>query len=373
MKYNLKAILKRMEELKTEYPEMCLHGGEPLLMGKKDVRTILSKMKKLTGKSDIQTNATLVDDDFIKIFKKYSTNVGVSYDGPGELSDYRYHNFKNADVLGKIKRMIGGGINVSLIIVLSKSNAGTGKRLMKLKKFLLDLQKMKIGGRINPCGGWKEYELSEKELADVYLDLAEFCLKNDLKWSPFTDIVNALQGRQRVCAFSGCDPFCTPSAAEMMEDGSLTNCMRTNNENILLRYPSRDNLRGEILMETSQESGGCKGCKYWNACNGGCPSAAINNDWRNRTYQCLTWKTLFSFYEKMLSICNTDISGNPIRQNAVPRAGATPAWHQDRTLPLGHQDHADSSKIQQPCVDDKNHGDAPHGDWSNHSDSAKRK
>lgn len=356
MNYDLKAILKKMEEVKPEFSEMCLHGGEPLLMKKEDVRKILTKIKKLTGHSGIQTNGTLIDDDFIKIFKDCSTDVGISYDGPGELSDYRLYSFKNADIEGKIKKMVKAGIKVSLIIVLSKSNAGTKKRLAKLKKFLLDLKEMGLCGRINPCGGWKEYELGEKELAEAYLDLAEFCLKNDLRWSPFIDVINALQGRSRVCAFSGCDPFCTPSAAEMMGDGSLTNCMRLNKESILLRYPRKDNTRNEILAETSQEFGGCKDCKYWSACNGGCPSAAIDGDWRNRTYQCATWKALFAFYDKILSFCNTDVAGHLLRQNANPGKEGSPGGHQD------HLDHFDSSGLQ-PGVGHNDHGDAPHGDW----------
>jgi uncharacterized protein len=355
MVYDLPKILKRMEELKKEYPEMCLHGGEPLLMGKKDVRKILTKIKKLTGKSSIQTNGTLIDDDYIKIFKDCCTNVGVSYDGPGELSDCRLHNFKNANIDSKIKKMVAAGIPVSLIVVVSKSNAGTEKKLAKLKKFLLEMNKMKINGRINPCGGMRKYELSEKRLQEVYLDLADFCLKNSLRWSPFMDIVNGLQGKPRVCIFSGCDPFCTPSAAEMIEDGSLTNCMRTNKEYILLRYPRRDSIRGEILSEIPQESGGCKGCSYWKACQGGCPTAAIDDDWRNKTYQCSLWKSLFGFFENILRFCNSDLYGT----SCSTRSGSKPSrCKTDHADEHGDSPHGDSG-----------HGDSGHGDLGNHEDN----
>lgn len=385
--YNLEKILKRMAEVKDSYPDMCLHGGEPLMMAKKDVRKILLKMKKLTGCSSIQTNGSLIDDDFIKIFKECSTSVGISYDGPGELSKYRLYKFKNAGIDQKIEKMVKNGVNLSMIIVVSKSNAGTDRLLKKLKDYILKLDKMKISGRLNPCGCVPECELSEKRLKKVYLDLADFCLHHNLKWSPFTDIINGLQGKPRVCTFMGCDIFSTPSAAELLSDGTLTSCMRTNQEYILLRHPVKYDTRNEILCQTPQEFGGCQGCQYWSACYGGCPSMAINNDWRNKTYLCSIWKTLFQFYEKVLTYC--DIPPAICRAEKKPEEKTTeqkPGWkhadsdHVDR---IEHQDHLDYSHddapLEPPQPQSKEeleetkpgwkHADSDHGDWRDHADS----
>jgi len=78
MDYNLKAIFERMEEFKDM--DMALHGGEPLTLLKKDIEAILAKMYDLRGRSSVQTNGTLIDDDHIKMFKKYKTFVGISWD-----------------------------------------------------------------------------------------------------------------------------------------------------------------------------------------------------------------------------------------------------------------------------------------------------
>lgn len=379
MEYDLGVILKKMEELKNIYPDMCLHGGEPLMMPKKDVRAILLKMKELTGKSDIQTNGTLIDDDFIKIFKESSTTVGLSYDGPGELSEYRFHRLKkDPEIDKKIEKMIKQGISVSLIMVITKANAGTNQRLKKLKNYLLKLDKMQISGRLNPCGGAQECELDEKRIKQAYLDLANFCLIYNLRWSPFTDIIDALQGKSRVCTFMGCDPFHTPSAAEMLEDGNLTNCMRTNQEYMLLRHPIKQETRKEILSQTPQKFGGCQNCKYWSACYGGCPTMAIDNDWRNRTYLCALWQALFQFYEKVLSYCNVetklcqtkDETEESMASQEHGDSGHGDAPHGNS----GHADHIDknhSDGLPNPRENlehgNSPHGDAPHGD-SGHPD-----
>ena len=378
MKYNLEAIFKRMEEFKEEFKhggiQMSLHGGEILCLPKKDVEALLAKGYELTGRNSIQTNAALIDDEFIKMFKKYKTSVGISWDGPGELSAYRPGTSK---VGSMIERLVKEGISTSVIMVISKANAGTPKRLEKLKKYLLHLHQLKISGRMNPCYGAPGYELSMERLKEVYLDLADFCLQHNLKWSPFTDIINGLQGRDRVCTFMGCDPFSTQSATVILNDGSITNCMRTNEKSILLRHPAQYKTRNEIVENVPQEHGGCKGCKYWTACYGGCPSGAIDNDWRNRTYLCFLWKALFEFHEKTLSYCEIPLAicqkpEKPVEP--VPGHGDSPhgdsphgdASHGDGHGDSGHGDHADEKLIEtEPSTE---HGDSPHGD-SSHGDS----
>jgi len=348
MNYNLETIFKRMEEFKDL--DISLHGGEILCLPKKDVEAILSKSYDLRGKSSIQTNATLINDEFIKMFKKYKTHVGISWDGPGELSAYR----PGASKVGKIiERLVKEKIPTSLIMIVSKANAGNKERLNKLKKYLLELKKMGIMGRINPCYGAPKYELSMKKLKKVYLDLADFCLHHNLKWSPFVDIINGLQNKGRVCTFMGCDVFSTQSATVVLGDGSITNCMRTNKEGILLRHPAQYKTRNEILFNTPQEHGGCKDCKYWIACYGGCPSGAIDNDWRNRTYLCPLWKALFEFYEKALNHLGVPIAISSFKSETLTESCG---GHGD-----AHGDHTDSGH------GDSSHGDAPHGD--SHGDS----
>lgn len=387
MKYNLKAIFKRMESFKDLH--MALHGGEILTLPKKDIKALLGKMYELRGRSTIQTNATLIDDEYIEMFKKYKTNIGISWDGPGELSAYRPGTSK---VEGIMKRLIKKGVGVSTIIVISKANTGTPRLLNKLKKYLLELDQMKVHGRLNPCHNAPEYELSMKRMKEVYLDLADFCLRHNLKWSPFKDIIDGLQGKDRVCVFRDCDPFFTQSAMVILGDGSITNCMRTNQEGILLRDSVQSKTRNEILENVPQEYSGCKDCKYWTACFGGCPSGAIDNDWRNRTYLCPVWKALFEFYENILSYCGFyPVSQKPApskKSEKPPKEELTevkPGWeHGDHTdsrpgAPHGdsphgdslHGDHVDKKSTEiEPDVPRKDlpHGDSPHGDHSDHKD-----
>ena len=67
----------------TEELNLIWHGGEPLLCGmefyEKVYEEILPKYPQLKVKSSIQTNATLLTEEWLKMFDKYGISVGSSY------------------------------------------------------------------------------------------------------------------------------------------------------------------------------------------------------------------------------------------------------------------------------------------------------
>ena len=384
MKYDLDLIIKTMEDLygkpRSGQATPCLHGGEILCLPKKDVEVLLKKTFELAGQTSIQTNATKIDGDFIEMFKKYKTNVGISWDGPGDLSSSRPGTGNVGDMM---KRLVKEGVAVSNIIVVSKANAGTSEKRAKLKKWLLELKEIGVDGRINPCTNSPANELSTKDLRDFYLDLADFLIKNDMKWSPLTDIINGLKQKSRVCVFSSCDFFNTPSATVILGDGTVTSCLRTTGAHILWMDGKYYKTREEILSQVPQEHGGCKDCRFFLSCYGGCPTTAIDKDWRNKTYLCSVWKGLFEYYERMFKHLGIPIleKGSTSSKPGEGR-GYTDGGHYDAL----HGDHFDAQKGEEgdPVLEkgltssrpgegrgytDGGHYDALHGD---HFDGQKR-
>lgn len=94
---NLSKKLERLSE-EIEKSERCidaeslyvvLHGGEPLLAPREDVRKVLQRLFEVRPDVNvtIQTNGILVDAEWRELFVSYGVSLGVSIDGPQDIHD----------------------------------------------------------------------------------------------------------------------------------------------------------------------------------------------------------------------------------------------------------------------------------------------
>ena len=86
-------VLQGAKELNINEIIFILHGGEPLYIEKSRFDKICSTISERFVDTEIefslslQTNATLIDDDWIELFKKHEISVSVSLDGDEEAND----------------------------------------------------------------------------------------------------------------------------------------------------------------------------------------------------------------------------------------------------------------------------------------------
>jgi uncharacterized protein len=89
----LEAYVRQFIE-SQDVPEITFawQGGEPTLMGVEFFRRVVELQRKYAGGKKIanalQTNGTLLDDEWCAFFKAESFLIGLSIDGPCELHDY---------------------------------------------------------------------------------------------------------------------------------------------------------------------------------------------------------------------------------------------------------------------------------------------
>ena len=92
----IKDLKKFFERASQEYDietiQVDFHGGEPLLIGKKRFENACHELVSGNyngARFDIacQTNAILIDNEWIDIFSKYNISVGISIDGPKHIND----------------------------------------------------------------------------------------------------------------------------------------------------------------------------------------------------------------------------------------------------------------------------------------------
>jgi uncharacterized protein len=80
---------------------VVLHGGEPLLTGTDTIARIArafrgSSFAGIDVQLDVQTNATLLDERYLRVFAEYRVRVGVSLDGARAAHDL-YRRFANGN------------------------------------------------------------------------------------------------------------------------------------------------------------------------------------------------------------------------------------------------------------------------------------
>jgi uncharacterized protein len=87
-----------IDDLGLEEVTISLHGGEPLMQPKHEFRSMLESFNSLSSLVKIdyvtQTNATLVNQNWIDLLNEYNVGVGVSIDGPQDCHDkYRLDHY----------------------------------------------------------------------------------------------------------------------------------------------------------------------------------------------------------------------------------------------------------------------------------------
>lgn len=117
-------------------------GGEPTMLGIEFFRDIVQIQKRYAPanrriSNDLQTNATLLDDDWCLFLKENDFLVGVSIDGPRELHDTFRMGRKGQPTFDNVMRGIGllkkHGVKFNTLTVVNRINA---KRPLDVYRFL---------------------------------------------------------------------------------------------------------------------------------------------------------------------------------------------------------------------------------------------
>lgn len=114
------------------------HAGEPLVLPADYYENAFNLLEETLGRHcalshSIQTNATLVNDDWCALFKKYRVNIGVSMDGPQHLHD-RHRKTRNGkgtyeQTLQGIETLRRNGIPLHVIAVVTADSLSMAKEI----------------------------------------------------------------------------------------------------------------------------------------------------------------------------------------------------------------------------------------------------
>lgn len=315
--------------------EFAWHGGEPVLAGLSFYEEAVRLQQKYGQGRNIvntlQTNATLLTDDFCRFFRKHGFLIGVSVDGPGKLHD-TYRRFSNGQgsfeaALTGMKFLKGYGVPFNTLTTVNHSNQEHPEEVYNFLREWTDWMQFLPVVEIVPG----EYELQEgqnfasppgihgisvkhsvmpfsvtpsgygsflcgvfdiwkrKDIGKKHIQIFDVTLGNLRKIPSGLCVHNPLCGHSGSVETNGdvyaCDRYAFP-------DYRLGNIMDTE---LLQLMESNRSFGMHKTMGIPEE---CLDCKYVRLCFGGCPKDRL---WGGKNYLCEGYKMFFSHFKK--NIC----------------------------------------------------------------------
>jgi len=312
----LEKIVKEALLINKNRVKFLWHGGEPFLTGLGFYEKVVKFQKRYLVSSDqqlinhIQTNATLINDDWVEFIKENDFKVSTSIDGPAWLHDKCRHDIHGN---GSFDRTIRGinllrnaGLTVGVMVTINQYNVRYPELIYRT---LLDLDIKNF--EINPVSAIA----NDPSLPSKPADMIKFLEKVFDLWFDaddpsvyiriFHNVIRSLVGAStNDCSFSynRCREY-----VAIDEKGEVYSCGRFLKEESAYIGSCVDNSLVDMLkVEKTQQlydliskiRPECFDCRWLSACGGGCAYQRwMNGGFGSLFPQCEVRKALFEHIE----------------------------------------------------------------------------
>ena len=328
-------IVQLIQCHRSDTVTVAWQGGEPTLMGVDFYRQAIAFQEKhrrpgMTFENTLQTNGTLLDDEWCAFFRENNFLVGISIDGPREL-----HDTHRVDRAGKptFERAMRGlrllqkhGVEYNILVTVNRTNAD---HPLEVYRFFRDevqtswlqfipvierlyegevtpyLRGSKVSDRSVKPGQWGRFltaifdEWVRNDVGKVFVQTFEAAVRNWLKMpSSGMCIFDPTCGRGLALEHNGdlyaCDHFVEP-------DYLLGNIQHTHMAE--LAGSAQQSQFGRDKRDTLP--GNCRKCEVRFACHGECPKnrfLTAPDGEPGLNYLCAGYKSFFTHADRPLKI-----------------------------------------------------------------------
>lgn len=303
---------------------LVLHGGEPLLAEKSVIESVLLKASIISKKYSIdincslQTNAILLDKEWIDLFKKFSCLIGISHDGPAQLNDVNRQFFSGSGTESFITEKIhlikhhAPEIFSGVLTVINPSGNGAdvvdyfyGLGVPKID-FLLPDQNHVISSDSYPSAS-DSHDLYTSYLIQAYTKWRQIDDPNfDIRI--FREIVLGVLGRQPMLDSLGLSDvgiFVLETDGGLEPIDTFKCCGESYTKlNLNISNSSLEDLENHpsliaLVNKSSSLSTKCLSCEYLEMCGGGYMPHRFNGfDFKSPSVYCNTLFSLCSFIKE---------------------------------------------------------------------------
>jgi len=288
---------------------LVFHGGEPLLFPKHRFEAMLKKLRAIEERTacridfGLTTNAILIDEKWVELFKTYKVSISVSLDGPAEINDKYRVDHKGRGTLAQtvegVARLRAAGLEPGLISVC---NPGTDPE--RVLAYVVQELGIKHFDILPPDATHTD---NPPPIADYFIKLFDVWFdkyaSQGVRISSLNAMIRGLVGQLSVSDTIGLGPIDTVT---LMTDGSLealdvlriagdgSTASRTNIRTNAIKDVQNDPIWREAFHASLNLCETCQKCEYLDACGGGHLSQRWSTERRfdNPSVYCESWKRI---------------------------------------------------------------------------------
>jgi uncharacterized protein len=357
----LEAYIRQLIEAhRTQQVTVAWQGGEPTLMGVDFYRRAIEYQNKyarpgMTFENTMQTNGTLLNDEWCEFFKENNYLIGISIDGPRHLHDTYRLDKRGGPTFDKVMRGLRllqkHGVEYNILVTVNRTNADYP---LEVYRFLRDeakttwIQFIPVVERIDEEGHTiyqKGTRISKRsvrpeqfgrflihifdewvrhDVGRVYVQTFEAAVRNWLRMpSSGMCIFEATCGLGLALEHNGdlysCDHFVEP-------DYLLGNIMETH----MAQMVTSEKQRKFGLYKRDSLPRTCCECEVRFACHGECPKnrfLTTTDGEPGLNYLCAGWKAFFHrINEPVQMMAELMRMGRPASEIIAVMAGKEGEW-----------------------------------------------
>ena len=310
------------------YVSFAFQGGEPTVATLPFFKSFVKKAKErkpnnISIRFSIQTNGTLIDEEWAEFLSKEGFLVGLSIDGYKSNHDkYRLDASSNPtyDKVLETKKLFDKyNVQYNALCVVTKDIAYAPKKAYNTLKnlgfryiqFIACLDFISLRGKLPWSLTPEAYGNFLCQVFDLYFN--DYMKGDYHSIRLFDDYIHTLlKDNQSTCATCGkCGAYVVVEG-----DGSIYPCdffcldsYKIGNINELsIEEIYKSQKINEFLEFGKEKPSDCKACPYSYICNGGCKNDWAKKDDRYYNYYCKSFKMLFSYaLERMKYIASNEM------------------------------------------------------------------
>lgn len=333
-----KYIAQLIEGHRSNEVTVAWQGGEPTIMGVEFYRRAIAyqeqyKKPGMTFENTMQTNGTLLDDEWCEFYKENNFLIGLSIDGPRELHDANRVDKGGKPTFDKVMRGLRllqkHGVEFNILTTVNSAN---GDYPREVYKFLRDeagtswMQFIPIVERVNDDG----QSVTAEQFGAFLIGVFDEWVHRDVGKvfvQTFEAAARSWVGLPSgMCVF---DATCGTGLA-IEHNGDLYSCDHFVEPDYLLGNVSTGRIFDLIASDFQQKFGNdkldtlpqyCLECDVRFACHGECPKnrfIATPDGEPGLNYLCAGYKAFFHHIDRPMRIIADLINRNVAAENVMP-------------------------------------------------------